>query len=106
MAIADFELGLELDSAGESILEIFLILLGCTKQSHHYGMPHPIGAVKAGAVSLIRQPVIIFVGGFFFFFPGCGLGVDLAGPLTAVSSYYRRPRDGALQGTGGGTRRV
>ena len=35
MAIAEFELGLEFDSAGESIPEIFLILLGCTNQPHH-----------------------------------------------------------------------
>ena len=51
-------------------------------------MPYLIGAVKAGAMNLIRQRV--------FFFSGRGSGVDLAGPLTAVTLYYRVPRDGVL----------
>ena len=101
MAIAEFELGFELDSAGESIPEIFLILLGCaecrttarTLLPTAKGCPVRFGIVRAGAMNLIRQRVIIFVGGFF---PRHGLGVDLAGPLTALPFYYRGPRGSAL----------
>ena len=35
MVGSEFELGLDLDSAGELIPEIFLILLGGTKRLHH-----------------------------------------------------------------------
>ena len=60
-------------------------------------MPHPIGAVEAAAIYLIRQRVIISVAFLArSLFPGRGLRVDLAGPLTAVLFYYRGPRDGAL----------
>ena len=69
MAIAEFELGLEFDSAGESIPEIYIFSFGLYEAAaplrvapHGQGMPHPIGAVKAGAMNLIRQRVHFFLG--------------------------------------------
>ena len=94
MAIAEFELGLELDSAGESIPEIFLVF-GAVRSSRTTARcsPRPRDAPsdwrnKGGSHEPDPSAGV--------FFSWRGLGVDLAGPLTAVSLYYRVPRDSVL----------
>ena len=70
MAIAEFELGLELDSAGESIPEKFLILLALRVAPHGQWLPRPIWRSKGGSHEPDPPAGDNFCRGVFSFFLG------------------------------------